>query len=72
MGSTTLELVEFGVTKFGFVDDGNIVAMGIDYSTLKHYCKQTFGVEPLVDGDRIERGTEKVYSIRLSKIPIIR
>ena len=65
MGNTTLELVEFKVTKFGF-EDGTIVAMGIDYSTLKHYCKQTFSVEPLVDGDTVKRGTEKIYSIRLS------
>ena len=52
MGSTSLELIEHRVTRYGF-EDSKIVAMGIDYSTLKHYCKKTFGAEPISDGDKI-------------------
>ena len=46
--------------------------MGIDYSTLKHYCKKTFGAEPISDGDKIGYEIKKVYSIKISDIPIIR
>ena len=71
MGSTSLELIEHRVTRYGF-EDSKIVAMGIDYSTLKHYCKKTFGTEPISDGDKIGYEIKKVYSIKISDIPIIR
>ena len=71
MGCTSLELIEHEVTTYGFANS-KIVAMGLDYPTLKHFCQKTYGVEPINDGDTIKRGVEKVYSIRLSEIPIIK
>tara|TARA_Y100000389_G_C17451682_1_gene515309 strand:+ start:1607 stop:1822 length:216 start_codon:yes stop_codon:yes gene_type:complete len=71
MGNTSLELVEHKIGQFGF-EDSKVVAMGVEHKQLFEYCVTQFKVEPIKNGETIKQNANKIYSIKISDIPIIR